>query len=168
MRVDVYRWLIVPVCSLALALLGAAGPLIVATPSVVVYPLIPNGTGLGTDAGPRIAITIATQISQLGGVEVKPAPPGIEQRDFLIQARQLGVDFYVTGYVTPLGGEASVVEQLVSAKSGAIVWSNTAQLSTYGDAVGQASLIRTAILSYAARAVASLQPVGPTPPPAAR
>ncbi|HXP94325.1 MAG TPA: hypothetical protein VN905_12720 [Candidatus Binatia bacterium] len=164
MKATVYRWLAIPLFSMAIVLLGAA-PLIVATPSIVVYPLIPNGSGVSTETGSRISVTIASQIAQLGGVTVKPAPPAVEQHDFLVVARQLGVDYYVTGYVTPLGTEASVVEQLVSAKSGSIVWSNTAQLTTYGEAVGQGTLIRSAILAYAARSVSSLQPIEPTAAP---
>lgn len=160
----VRRWFLVPLCSLAIALVGAS-ELLIGTPSVVVYPLIPNGSGVSTETGARISVTIATQIAQLGGVSVKPAPPGVEQHDFLTAARQLGVDYYVTGYVTPLGSQASVVEQLVSTKSGSIVWSNTAQLETYGEAAGQGSVIRSAVLAYASRAVAQLQPVTGTPAP---
>lgn len=158
MKGAVHRWLLVSLCSLGIALLGA-NSLIVATPSIVVYPLIANGSGVNSETGSRVSVTIATQIAQQGGVTVKTSPPGIEQHDYLTAARQLGVDFYVTGYVTPLGAEASIVEQLVSAKSGAIVWSNTALLTTYAEAVGQASIIRSAILAYAGRAVSSLQPI---------
>jgi TolB-like protein len=163
MNESVYRRLALPLCSLAVILLGT-GSLMAPTPSIVVFPFIANGSGVTAETGARLSVTIAAQIAQLGGVTVKPAPPGTEQRDYLVVARNLGVDYYVTGYVTPLGSEASVVEQLVSAKSGAIVWSNTAQLETYGEAVGQAAMIRSAILSYAARAVSSLQPIETTPP----
>jgi TolB-like protein len=164
MLAAVRQWLLVPVFSLVVTLLGASA-LIVGTPSVVVYPLIPNGSSVTKETGARISVTIATQIAQLGGITVKPAPPGIEQHDFLIAARKLGVDYYVTGYVTPLGNQASVVEQLVSTKSGSIVWSNTAQLETYGEAAGQGSVIRSAVLAYAGRAVSQLQPVTATPVP---
>jgi TolB-like protein len=162
MKASVPRRLLIPLLSLAVALLGAT-PLILPTPSIVVYPLIANGSGVTSETGSRISVTIATQIAQLGGVSVKAAPPEVQQHDFLIVARQLGVDFYVTGYVTPLGDQASVVEQVVSAKSGSIIWSNTAQLTTYGEAVGQGTIIRSAILTYAGRTVSSLQPIEPTP-----
>jgi hypothetical protein len=168
MKGAVHRSLALSVCLLAVGLLGETS-LLVSTPSIVVYPLIANGTGVNSETGARISVTIASQIAQQGGISVKNAPPGIEQRDYLVTARQLGVDFYLTGYVTPLGAEASLVEQLVSAKSGSVVWSNTALLTTYGEAAGQASIIRSAILAYAGRAISTLQPIDtstPRPPPA--
>lgn len=134
-------------------------------PSIVVYPLQANGS-LDPEAGSRLSVMLATQIAQLGGVTVKPAPPGIAQRDYLEAARKLGVDYYVSGYITPLGDSASVVEQVVSAYSGSVVWSNTAEMSTYADAAGQGSLIRSAIIGHAGRAFASLG-TGEEPAPAA-
>lgn len=152
-----HRGLTFTVCALAFALLGAT-PLLLSTPSVVIYPLIANGSGVNSETGDRLSITFATEIAKQGGITVKPAPPATEQRDFLVTARRLGVDYYVMGYVTPLGGDASVLINVVSATSGTTVWSTTSQLTTYADAAGQAAAIRAAIFAYASRSIDTLQP----------
>ena len=157
---------ILAVFALATTLLGAAGVQIaLPTPSVIVYPLTVNGSDTDKDAGGKLAVLLATQMAEMGGVIVKPAPPGTVRTDYLEAARKTGSDYYVSGYVTPLGDEVSVVEQLVSTFSGTVVWSNTSQLVTYGDAMGQGVLIRTALLRHAGRALASLD--APSPEPAA-
>lgn len=161
------RCLAVIACSLAFVLTGATAPVFITTPSVVVYPLIGNG-GIDSQAGPDLAVLIANQIAQLGGVTVKPPPPGTEQRDYLVTARKLGVDYYVSGYVTTVGDQISLVEQLVSAYSGSVVWSTTAEVQTVGDAAGQGGLIRTAIINHAGRAYASLDTQSPTGPATGR
>jgi hypothetical protein len=149
---------------LATTLLGAGVPVLLNAPTVVVYPLLTNG-GLEPEIGSRISVMLATSISAIGGVSVKPAPPGTVQSDYLSTARKLGVDYYISGFVTPLGQQASVVEQVVSALSGSVVWSNTALISTYGDAQGQGPNLRSAILAHAGRAFASLDAGEQAPPP---
>lgn len=155
---------------LAVALLGANAPVLLNAPSVVVYPLQSNGSELDKEAGSRIAVMIASQMSNMGGVSVKPPPPGTDQHDYLTTARKLGVDYYVSGFVTPLGNQVSAVEQIVSTASGSVVWSNTALLSTYGDAQGQGAALHDAIIAHAGRAFASLDAgaqAAPPPNPAA-
>ncbi len=155
---------ILAVFALATTLLGASGiQIALPEPSVIVYPLTVNGSDTDKDAGGKLAVLLATQMADMGGVIVKPAPPGTERSQYLDQARRSGSDYYVSGYVTPLGDAVSVVEQLVSTFSGTVVWSNTSQLVTYGDAMGQGILIRTALLRHAGRALASLD--APTPEP---
>jgi len=155
-------------CALALIapLLGATTPVMINAPVVVVFPLVAS-QGLAPDVGSSISLVLASQIAELGGVNVKPAPPGTQQADFLATARKLGTDYYVTGFVSPLGDQVSVVEQLVSTKSGAVVWSNTVQLAVYGDARASGTQLHDAILQYAGRGFSTLDQaqVVPTPPP---
>ncbi len=147
----------------AFTLLAAAPASILATPVLVVYPFSANGSDISKEAGSRLAITIATQIANLGGVVVKPATPGIERQNFLDAARQAGADYYIAGYVTPLGDGVSVVEQLVSTQTGIVVYSNTAQVRTYGDAAGQGDVLREALLRHQTR---NLGAYAAPPPPA--
>ena len=127
-------------------------------PVVVVFPLSVNGDA-AKDAGSRMALLFATEFVQAGGLTIKPPPPGIERKDFLQTAQQMGADYYVSGYITPIGNEVSLVEQIVSTYTGIVVWSNTAQVLTYGDASGQAAAMRTALLRHAGRAVAQEEAV---------
>jgi TolB-like protein len=153
--------------------LVAAGPatFILGTPTLLVYPFAANGSEVSKEAGSRLAITIATQIANLGGIDVKPAPPGVDRHDYLEAAHHEGVDYYIAGYVTPLGDGVSVVEQLVSTQTGIVVYSNTAQVRTYADAAGQGDVLRDALLRHQSRNLGAYAapppPVGtPSPTPA--
>jgi TolB-like protein len=156
---------------MAFTLLAAAPPAsILATPVLIVYPFSANGSDVSKEAGSRLAITIATQIANLGGVTVKPATPGVERQNYLDAARSAGADYYIAGFATPLGDGVSVVEQLVSSQTGIIVFSNTAQVRTYGDAAGQGDVLREALLHHQMRNLgAYAAPPRPanTPTPAA-
>lgn len=145
---------------LSLALLAAsvvwlgATPAILAVPRVVVYPLTVNGDAQ-QDAGDRLAVLFAQQMSE-NGVEVVPPVPGTQRSDFLKAARKLNCDYYVTGFITPLGAEVTVVEQVVSTTSGTVVASNSAELLTYADASGQGALLASLVRRHAERALAPL------------
>ena len=135
--------------------LGAVYKSILPPPLVVVFPLTVNGDAQA-DSGERLAVMFAQQLSE-SGIRVVPPTPGTQRTDFLTTARKLGCDYYVTGFVTPLGAEVSVVEQVVSTISGTVVASNSVQFLTYADAAGQGALLASMIQQHAERALASLQ-----------
>jgi len=92
------------------------------TPVVMVYPF-----DVQTGADPRIGVAIAQILGQemtaAGGISVPQIPQGIKRVDFLTYARVNHADFYISGYVTPVGDSAAVVEQVVSVDSGVILFS---------------------------------------------
>ncbi|MGA3038736.1 MAG: hypothetical protein ABSE64_14790 [Vulcanimicrobiaceae bacterium] len=141
--------------SASICWLGAISPSLLPPPLVVVYPLTVNGDAQ-KDSGERLAVMFAQQLSD-NGIKVVPPVPGTERIDYLTSARKLGCDYYVTGFITPLGAEVSVVEQIVSTSSGTVVASNSVQFLTYSDANGQGSLLGQMIHDHAERALASLQ-----------
>ncbi len=144
-------------------LLAAAPPAsILGTPVLVVYPFSVNGSDVNREAGSRLAVAIATQIANLGGVDVKPAPAGTERADYLDAAHREGADYYIAGYVTPLGDGVSLVEQLVSTQTGIVVYSNTAQVQTFADAAGQGDVLREALLRHQTRNLGAY--AAPAPP----
>jgi hypothetical protein len=161
---------------LALFLLIAAVPAIGAvntalpTPIVVVYPFSATGGVSDPEAGGRLAVLFASRLSQGGALDVRPGTPGTDRAHYLEDARKLGADYYVTGYLTPLGDEVSLVDQIVSTHSGIVVWSTTTQVRTYDEALGQSDLMRDAITHYEVRSLAELgtpaplRPASPSPP----
>ncbi len=151
---------------IALGLLIAAIPLAGAinprpVPVVVIYPLTTTA-GTNPDAGSNIAILFSNRMAQAGGITVKPPTPGTTRADFLTAALNEHADYYVTGYLTPLGDDVSMLAQVVSTYSGTIVFSTTVVVRTYAEAGGQADLLREAILRHAGRGLAELDE---TPPP---
>jgi hypothetical protein len=141
--------------SASICWLGAISPSLLPPPLVVVYPLTVNGDAQ-KDSGERLAVMFAQQLAD-NGIKVVPPVPGTERPDFLTSARKLGCDYYVTGFITPLGAEVSVVEQVVSTSSGTVIASNSVQFLTYSDANGQGALLGQMIHEHAERALASLQ-----------
>ncbi|HYZ15393.1 MAG TPA: hypothetical protein VE591_03285 [Candidatus Acidoferrum sp.] len=157
------RRLVVVLFALLALPLVAAGPADLSVkPSVVVYPFSANGSTLDREASSRLATIIATEMANTGKVTVIPPTPGTERKDYLTSARSQGADYYVAGFISPLGNGVSIVEQVVGTSSGIIVYSNTGQLTTYADAAGQGDQLAAFVAQYANRGLAAIG----TPPPA--
>jgi hypothetical protein len=125
-------------------------PTPVFAPKVVIYPFETTG-GLQRNSGAAIAYIFARAIIISGGVTVLPAPRKIVRADYGTQAQKLGADYYISGYLTPLGDGASMVEQIVGVQNGIIIYSNTAQLVTVADAASQALSARQIVLAHSGR-----------------
>jgi hypothetical protein len=125
-------------------------------PVVLIYPF-----DVQTGADPKIGIAIAQILAQemvaAGGITVPPVPQGVKRADFLQQASAARADFYISGYVTPVGDSAAVVEQVVSVESGVILFSQTAQVSSVADVASQSLLARSEILAFAGRGTQTVQ-----------
>jgi hypothetical protein len=108
-----------------------------------------------TGADPRIGTAIAQILGQemvaAGGITVLPVPVGVKRPNFLDNARAAKADFYISGYVTPVGDSAAVVEQVVSVESEVILFSQTAQVSSVADVASQSLLARSQILAFVGR-----------------
>jgi hypothetical protein len=133
-------------------------------PSVIVYPF-----DVQTGADPKIGMAIAQILGQemvaAGGINVPPVPQGVKRADFLQYAHNANADFYISGYVTPVGDSAAVVEQVVSVESGVILFSQTAQVSSVADVASQSLLARSQILAFVGRGTQTVQ-TQPTNTPA--
>ena len=133
---------------------------------VIVYPLTAT-TGTNPEAGSNVAILFSTRMAESGGLTIKPPTPGTDRADYLAAARKQNADYYITGYLTPLGDDISMLAQVVSTFSGTVVFSTTTVVRTYAEAGGQADVLRDAILRHAGRDQASAdQPPPPSSTPA--
>ncbi len=148
-------------CAFTVPLLGASGAQ--GDPVVVVYPLTVTGNA-DPQAGGKVSALYAVRLTALGGVTVKAPAAGTDRQHFLDAARDAGADYYVTGYISPLGNAITLINQVVSTHSGIQVWSDSLQIGTYNEATAQADAIRTAILRHAGRYTVALEA---TPPPTA-
>jgi hypothetical protein len=128
-------------------------------PTVVVYPFQASAA-LPRDVELRIVTVLSNQIALDGKVHVIPAEPDIERSAYLSSARKAGASFYITGFLTPLGDGASLIEQLVSTQSGTVVFSNSGQINTLGDVGAQGDILRSAIIG---RSSLSYPDLGPGP-----
>ncbi len=125
-------------------------------PIVVIYPFDVQ-TGADPRIGSAIAQILAQEMVAAGGINVPPVPQGIKRADFLQNAQTAHADFYISGYVTPVGDSAAVVEQVVSVESGVILFSQTAQVSSVADVASQSLLARSQILTFLGRGTQSVE-----------
>jgi hypothetical protein len=112
---------------------------------VVVYPF-DFSTDLRADTGTRAAQLYVSAMNSAGGVDALQAPATVKRADYLTYARSLSAAYYVSGYMTPLGGGVSLVEQVVDTSSGTIIMGMTAQIQSFEDAASQANAIRDGIV----------------------
>jgi hypothetical protein len=125
-------------------------------PVVVIYPFDVQ-TGVDPRLGQAIAQILTQEMTAAGGINVLPVPQNVKRADFLTNARTGHADFYISGYVTPVGDRASVVEQVVSVESGVILFSQTAQVGTVADVASQSLLAREQILAFVGRATQNVE-----------
>jgi hypothetical protein len=132
-----------------------------------VYPLEAGSSDLNREDSARIAGTLATQIALGGFVKVIPPKADVLRANYLADARAAGANYYVTGFVTPLGNGASVVEQVVSTTSGTLVFSVTNYITSLEDIANQGDQLRAGILDRGNRALQAFQtPATPDTTPA--
>lgn len=148
-----------------LATSSAAAPLF--APAVMVYPFDVSGE-LKADAGNAIAQIFDQQFGSAGGLAVLPTPNGIKRADYLTNARGLKADYYISGYLTPVGDGAALVMQVVSVQSGIMIYTKTSQIFTAQDASAQAFVARQVMLDRSGvTAVAADTTQASTPAPTA-
>jgi hypothetical protein len=157
----VHRYLLTVFACLSVFLVAAA-PAFTIVPTVIVYPLEASSSSLNREDSARIAGTLATQIALGGLIKVVPPRNGVERANYLSDARSVGANYYVTGFVTPLGNGASVVEQVVSTISGTLVFSVTNYITSLDDIANQGDQLRAGILERGTRALQAFQ--APPPP----
>jgi hypothetical protein len=133
-------------------------------PKVVIYPFETTG-GLQRTSGSAIASIFARVIKLSGGVTIVPPPARVARADYGAQAQKLNADYYISGYLTPLGDGASMVEQIVGVQHGIIIYSNTAQIVTGADAASQALTARQVVLAHSGRVDQAYQANNGTPAP---
>jgi TolB-like protein len=152
------------VAFLGLPLVAATPPPgIYSKPNVIVFPFTSNGSSIDREASSRLATIIATSMANTGLVTVTPPPPGTERKDYLTVTRANRSEYYVSGFISPLGNGVSIVEQVVSAATGIVVFSQSTQINTYTDAAGQGDDLAAFVSRHANRGFSAIG----TPPPAA-
>lgn len=152
---------IVAACSVCLV---AAGPAFTIVPRVVVYPPAAGSDAIDSVMPAQIAAVLGVQLAQGGTITVVPPTPGIDRPRYRTGARALGADFYVTGFISPVGRMYSVISQVVSTQSGTVVFSASSTIAASGDVAEQGEQLRAGILERAGRGIQAFQA---TPEPAA-
>lgn len=117
-------------------------------PTVLVYPFDAEA-GYNAKAGMEVAKIFTQQFNQSGHVHLLPIPTNVSRTNFLTNAQHQHADYYVSGYITPIGDSASVVVQVVNVENQVIVFAQTSQLYGMNDALSLALTTHDAILQLA-------------------
>lgn len=150
----------------ATTLLGAAAPpLLAGTPVIVVFPF-KVADGLDPVNGRIMATAIASAVGAQGGVKIVIGDPATAPADFLHVTALNNGDYYLTGFIAaPVGNSTSVLEQLVSKRSGTAIWGTTASINNDTDIQAQGPIIHDAVILHATRGYFSIVNGVPTPTP---
>jgi TolB-like protein len=147
-------------CALPLAVAAAPGPTprpspspaasIAATPvpgapAVIIFPF-ETPSDLDPKYGTAVANIYATVLSQTGGITVLAIPPVIKREDYQTYARIHKADYYISGFIQPIGGNAAIVSQVVDVSSDISVYSATTQAANVNDIGSQALNARQVIM----------------------
>ena len=117
-------------------------------PVVLIYPY-EGPTDIDPRYGTAVAQIFAQVISQTGGVKVLAIPTGIHRVDYQKYARVQHADYYISGYIQPIGQSASIVTQLVDVNSDISVYNTTTNISDVNDVASQALTARQVVLTVA-------------------
>lgn len=118
-------------------------------PTILVYPF-QEPSDLDPKYGQAVAQIYAQVLAQSGGAKVLAIPKTpIERVDYDTYAHIQHADYYISGYIQPIGQSAAIVSQVVDVAKDITVYSTTTQISDVQDVASQALNARTVIMQAA-------------------
>jgi TolB-like protein len=145
-----------------LALPAVAAP----KPVLVFFPFATAAT-VPASFATQLPDKIAAELQALGGVTVLTGDPTAKPENYRALARAAGADDYVTGSIVALGSSYAVLEELVSARAGVLLWSNSVVFRSVDDISGVGRTLLDLLAPPAAPSTAGTLPTTATPAPAA-
>ncbi len=112
-----------------------------ATHVLVVYPFAVSGAA-PEDMGKQISDKIGAEITSLGGVQVVHGAPATKTADYRSAAQAAGADYYYSGSIIPVFTSYSAIEQLVSTRTGTVMWSVTIHFKSIAEVNGEGERVR--------------------------
>jgi TolB-like protein len=137
------------------------------TPNVIVFPF-QAPSDLDAKYGANVAQIYVQTLKGTGGINVLATPTNVKAQDYLTFAQSQHADYYVSGYVQPIGAQASIVAHVVDVSSDITVYSATTMVSSVPDVASQALTARGVILQSAGVDTTGVAPTAaPTAAPSA-
>lgn len=125
-----------------------ATPVFVGKPIVMIFPF-ETPSDLDPKYGNAIANIYAQVMAQSNEVTVLAIPPVIKREDYQTYAHIHHADYYVSGYIQPIGSGAAIVAQVVDVSSDISVYSATTQVTDVQD-IGSQALSALEVIRQAA------------------
>ena len=106
-------------------------------------------------------------MTALGGIKIVHGKAGTKPTDYRTVAREAGAELYFSGSIVPVFNRYAAIENLVSTRSGTVMWSTTIQFRSVDDVVGEGDHVRAQLLhGVAPPAVTAAVPGAPFAPAA--
>ncbi len=112
-----------------------------ATRVLVVYPFAVSGSA-PEEMGKQISDKVGAEIASLGGVQVVRGAPATKTADYRSAAQAAGADYYYSGSIVPVFTSFSAIEQLVSTRTGTVMWSVTIHFKSIAEVNGEGERVR--------------------------
>ncbi len=135
-------------------------------PTVLVYPF-ETPSDLDNRYGTAVAKIYDQVLTETGGLKILPSPANIKREDYAKVARVQHADYYISGYIQPIGSRAAIVMQIVDVQSDIAVYAQTTQVESVPDVASQALYARSVILQHSGIESTQIATVKQTPTPSA-
>ncbi len=113
--------------------------------TVIIFPF-EAPTDVDPKTGANIAQIYQKVLTQQGGMTILPIPKDkITRAYYLGYARGQKADYYISGYLQPIGQSAAIVANVVDVSSGKAVYAATTQIESVQDVASQALNARAVI-----------------------
>jgi hypothetical protein len=156
---------------IAAVLLGTlALPAAAASQPVLVFFPFAVGTSVPASLASQVPAKMEAELQAIGGVTIIQGDAAAQATSFRSLARAAGADAYVTGSIVAIGNSFAGLEELVSARSGVLLWSNSVSFRTVDEVSGAGKSLHDLLVAAPTPQTAGTLPVaqtaGPaTPPP---
>lgn len=117
-------------------------------PTVVVYPFT-TPADVDPRTGAAIAQIYAQVLQQSGGLKILDLPDQIKREDYTKYAHAKGADYYISGYLQPIGESAAIVWQIYDVTGDISVYSSTTEIANVQDVASQGLNARDIIMRAA-------------------
>jgi hypothetical protein len=135
-----------------------------AGPTVLVFPFT-TPSDLDQRYGTAVAQIYDEVFNQSGGFTVLKSPDNIKREDYAKVAKVQHADYYISGYIEPIGTGAAIVMQIVDVSTDIAVYAQTTQVQGVPDVGSQALTARAVILQVSGIGTDQIATTKETPTP---
>jgi hypothetical protein len=138
-------------------------------PVLIFFPFA-VGASVPASLASQVPAKMEAELQAIGGVTIIQGDPAAKAESFRSLARAAGADAYVTGSIVAIGNSFAGLEELVSARSGVLLWSNSVAFHGVDEITGVGKTLHDLLVAAPTPQTAGTLPVAqpagsPTPQP---
>jgi hypothetical protein len=134
----------------------------VVQPVLVFFPFA-VGASVPASLASQVPAKMEAELQAIGGVTIIQGDPAAQATSFRTLARAAGADAYVTGTIVAIGNSFAGLEELVSARSGVLLWSSSIAFRTIDEVSGGGKALHDLLVAAPTPQTAGTLPTAPAP-----